>query len=64
MWIPARELSAGDVVRIHDWRLHVVAVDNDLGTAVLTAEFDFLLHFARHETVEVEHRSRELTPAA
>ena len=64
MWIPARELLVGDAVRVHDWCLHVVAVDYDPEAAVLTAEFAFLLHFGRHEAVEVEHRSRELTPAA
>jgi hypothetical protein len=64
MWIPARQLLVGDVLRVHDWCLHVVAVDNDPETAVLTAEFESQLHFARHEAVEVEHRTCELGPAA
>ena len=54
MRIPAEELRIGDLLRVHDWRLHVVAVDHDGGTAVLTAEFDFLLHFARHQAAEVD----------
>jgi hypothetical protein len=47
-------LLSGDVLHLHDWRLHIVAVEHDRGTAVLTEEFDFLLHFARHEAVEVD----------
>ncbi|MCU1657933.1 MAG: hypothetical protein JWO57_2589 [Pseudonocardiales bacterium] len=53
MRIPALELAVGHVIRLNDWQLHVVAVEHDVATAVLTAEFDFLLHFARHDSVDV-----------
>jgi hypothetical protein len=53
MKIPARELTVGDVLRLNDWQMHVIAVEHDLGTAVLTAEFGFLLHFTRDETVDI-----------
>jgi hypothetical protein len=54
MRIPARELAVGHVIRVNDWRLHVVAVEHDVATAVLTAEFDFLLHFTRGDSVNVD----------
>ena len=53
MKIPANQLAAGDILHVNDWRLHVIAVERDLGTAVLTAEFDFLLHFTRDDSVDV-----------
>jgi hypothetical protein len=53
MRIAAQELVVGDVVRINDWNLHVVAVEHDVGTAVLTAEFDFLLHLSRDDVYDV-----------
>jgi hypothetical protein len=53
MKIPAGQLATGDILHVNDWRLHVIAVERDLGTAVLTEEFDFLLHFGRDETIDV-----------
>jgi hypothetical protein len=53
MKIPAAQLATGDILHVNDWHLHVIAVERDLGTAVRTAEFDFLLHFTRDDTVEV-----------
>ena len=53
MKIPAGQLATGDVLHVNDWHLHVTAVERDLGTAVRTEEFDFLLHFGRDETVDV-----------
>ncbi|MDQ1749315.1 MAG: hypothetical protein QOE71_371 [Pseudonocardiales bacterium] len=53
MRVPARELAVGDVIRINDRRLNVVTVEHDIATAVLTAEFDFLLHFTRTDSVDV-----------
>jgi hypothetical protein len=53
MKIPARQLAIGDILRVNDWHLHVVAVEREIGTAVLTAEFDFLLHFTRDDIVDV-----------
>jgi hypothetical protein len=53
MRISAQELAVGDVIRLNDWRLHVVAVEHDLAIGVLTAEFAFLLHFARNDPVDV-----------
>ena len=53
MKIPARQLAIGDILRVNDWHLHVVAIEREIGTAVLTSEFDFLLHFTRDDTVDV-----------
>jgi hypothetical protein len=53
MRIPARELAVGDILRVNDWELHVLAVERDVATAVLTAEFGFLLNFTRDDYVEV-----------
>jgi hypothetical protein len=53
MKIPAAQLATGDILQVNDWHLHVIAVERELGTAVLTAEFDFLLHFTREDTVDV-----------
>lgn len=60
MKIRAQDLQAGDVVTLHDWNLHVIHVDCDRAVAVLTAEFDFLIHFLRDELVSV----RKSLPAA
>jgi hypothetical protein len=64
MRVPAQELAVGDVIRLNDRRLHVVAVEHDIATAVLTAEFDFLLHFARTDTVDVVGEVRDSSTAA
>jgi hypothetical protein len=53
MRVPARDIAVGDVLRVNDWQLHVVAVERDLATAVLTVEFGFLLHFTRDDVVDV-----------
>lgn len=53
MRIHAEELASGDVLQMHDWQLHVVTVDYDTATAVGTAEFDFPLHFAAGDVVDV-----------
>jgi hypothetical protein len=54
MRIQACELSVGDVLLLNDWHLHVTRVERDRSTAVLTAEFDFLLHFTQDAFVTVE----------
>jgi hypothetical protein len=64
MRISARDLAPGDVIRLHDWQLHVVTVEHGLATAVLTSEFDFLLHFGRDESLEVARRHRAPFAAA
>jgi hypothetical protein len=65
MKIRAGDLTTGDVLHLNDWRLHVLAVEPEVAVAVLTAEFDFLLHFARHDVVNVERdRSRRIPAAA
>lgn len=64
MRIPVRALRAGDVIRLNDWKLHVVVVDHDRATAVLTAEFDFLLHFTQYDSVELIERVPGFSPAA
>ena len=56
MKIRAQDLRADDVIALHDWTLHVFHVESDLAVAVLTAEFDFLLHFLRDELVDVLER--------
>ena len=53
MKIPVRELTVGDILQLNDWQLHVVAVEHDTATAVLTDELGFLLHFLRDETVDI-----------
>lgn len=54
MKIPARELAIGDIFKVNDWQLHVVAVEHEMATAVRTAEFDFLLHFTGNDLVDVQ----------
>jgi hypothetical protein len=56
MRIHARELAVGDVLVLHDWRLHVVAVEHEHTIGVLTAEFDLLIHFADDDVVDVHRR--------
>ena len=53
MKIPVRELTVGDILRLNDWQLHVIAVEHDVATAVLTTELGFLLHFTRDQTVDI-----------
>lgn len=64
MKIPARQVAIGDILRVNDWHLHVVGVECEIGTAVLTAEFNFLLHFTRDDTVDVITRSDVRSVAA
>ena len=63
MKIPARQLAVGDILRVNDWRLHV-AVEREIGTAVLTAEFDFLLHFTRDDMIDIVTSSAARSVAA
>ena len=58
MRIPARDLAIGDVLQINDWQLHVINIERDQGMAVLTAEFDFLIHFAPEDIVQVHARGQ------
>ena len=58
MRIPARDLAVGDVLHINDWHLHVINIERDQVMAVLTAEFDFLIHFAREDIVQVQARTQ------
>jgi hypothetical protein len=64
MRIPARELAVGDIIRLNDWQLQVMAVEHDVATAVLTQKFDFLLHFGRDDPVDVVDRVNEPPAAA
>jgi hypothetical protein len=64
MKISVRALCAGDAIRLHDWMLHVVAVDHDVATTVLTSEFEFPLHFNRQESIELVDRVYGCVPAA
>jgi hypothetical protein len=51
--IRAEDLEAGDILTMNDRSLHVVRLECDRGIAVLTAEFDFLIHFLRDEPVDI-----------
>jgi hypothetical protein len=53
MRIHARDLAAGDILALNDWRLHVLAVEQEREVGVRTAEFDFLIHFLKDEIVNV-----------
>jgi hypothetical protein len=53
MMIPARQLAIGDLLRVNDWHLHVIAVEREIGIAVLTAEFNFHLHFGGDDMVDI-----------
>ena len=56
--IPAYDLAVGDVLQINDWQLHVINIERDQAVAVLTAEFDFLIHFAPEDIVHVQARAQ------
>ena len=58
MRIPAYDLAVGDVLQINDWQLHVINIERDQAVAVLTAEFDFLIHFAPEDIVHVQARAQ------
>lgn len=62
MKIPARELAVGDIFRVNDWQLHVLAVEPEVATAVRTAEFDFLLHFTSDDLVDVQEPRATQSP--
>jgi hypothetical protein len=62
MKIPARELAIGDTFWVNDWQLHVLAVEREVATAVLTAEFDFLLHFTSDDLVDVQEPRATQSP--
>lgn len=57
MRIPARDLAVGDVLHVNDWYLHVVKIECDRAMAVLTVEFDFLIHFGQEDVVTVQARA-------
>jgi hypothetical protein len=54
MRICARDLAVGDILHINDWQLHIVRIERERSMAVLTAEFDFLVHFAQDDFVTVQ----------
>lgn len=62
MKIPARELAIGDIFKVNDWQLHVLAVEREVATAVRTAEFDFLLHFTGDDLVDVQEPRATRSP--
>ena len=57
MRIPALELAVGDVLHVNDWHLHVIKVEHDKAIAVVTEEFDFLIHFGQADVVTVQARA-------
>ena len=65
MRISARALRAGDTFRLHDWTLHVEAALHDVSTTtILTAEFEWPIHFGRGDAIELVERDDERPPAA
>jgi hypothetical protein len=56
MKISARDLAVGNIILVNDWQLHVIRIDRDAGTAVLTEEFGFLIHLAHDDVVTVQAR--------
>lgn len=60
MNIRAHNLAAGDVLAMHDWKLHVLRVERDRSVAVVTAEFPFPLHFPPNDVVNVRRARDEL----
>jgi hypothetical protein len=55
--VHARDLHQGDVWHMHDWRLHVTAVDvQGNNVAVVTAEGWTLWHVPADELEEVDDR--------
>lgn len=57
MRITARDLAVGDVLHVNDWHLHVIRIERDRFMAVLTLEFDFLIHFAQDDLVTFRARA-------
>jgi len=53
----ARDIAVGDVLLVNDWHLLVIKIERDRATAVLTAEFAFLIHFAQQDQVTVQARA-------
>lgn len=39
----ANRLRVGDVLRLHDWRLHGVRLERGLAVGVVTSEFGFII---------------------
>ncbi len=54
MRIHARDLAVGDILQVNDWQLHTVGIERDNAVAVLTAEFDFVIHFGQDDVVTVQ----------
>ncbi len=54
MRVHARDLAVGDILQVNDWQLHIVWIERDNAVAVLTAEFDFLIHFCQDDAVTVQ----------
>jgi len=52
--IHARDLHPGDVVRQHDWPLHVYEVTlSPAAVTIAVTEFEFPLHYAADEPIQV-----------
>ena len=45
MRIRAQDLIVGDILALNDWNLGVIGVERGRAVGILTAEFDFLIHF-------------------
>lgn len=54
MKIRSQDLAVGDILEINGWNLHVIGVDRDRAVAILTTEFNFLIHFPRDEVVSIK----------
>lgn len=55
--ICARDLVVGNILRVNDWTLHIIRIERERGVAVLTAEFQFLMHFALDDVVTIQLRA-------
>jgi hypothetical protein len=54
MKILSQDLAVGDILEINGWNLHVIGVDRDRAVAILTAEFNFLIHIPRDKVVSIK----------
>jgi hypothetical protein len=51
--IRAQDLAVGDILALNDWNVHVIGVERDRAVGILTAEFDFLIHFLPDEVLSI-----------
>jgi hypothetical protein len=57
MRIHARDITAGDIVQVNDWHLHVTRIEHALATTIITTEFDFPIRFGDNDLVTIDQRA-------